>query len=464
MVFRLILVAILASVAAVLLPLSYLYLKSTPPLPEIVLDEWWGSAVLRDSVTEDIKPFKVKFSELLVRDIKARLRDKHPLAPPLEGVAFEYGFNSKQLETWLKYWADEYPFSEREKFFNKYPHFKTNIQGLDIHFIRVTPNVPSGVEVVPLLLLHGWPGSVREFYEAIPLLTSVTKDRDFAIEVIVPSLPGYGFSSAAVRPGLGADKMAVVFRNLMQRLGFKKYYVQGGDWGAIITKDMATFFPEEVLGYHTNMPATFSPLYTFYTLLGAVFPSLVVSAELQDRMYPLAKVYGNLLEETGYLHLQATKPDTIGVALADSPTGLAAYILEKFSTWTKLQHRRQADGGLTYRFTKDQLLDNVMVYFATNSMTSAMRLYAETFNSRYFNLQLDDIPSPVPTVSLQAKHEISYKPTWAIRKKFPNLIRNTVLSDGGHFLAFELPQVFADDVIKAIAQFRAWHKNNRIEL
>ncbi|CAH2236588.1 jg23943, partial [Pararge aegeria aegeria] len=324
--------------------------------------------------------------------------------------------------------------------------------------------VPPGVEVVPLLLLHGWPGSVREFYEAIPLLTSVSKDRNFAIEVIVPSLPGFGFSSAAIRPGLGADKMAVVFRNLMHRLGFKKYYIQGGDWGAFITKNMATFFPEEILGYHTNMPFSTSPLFTFYTLLGTVFPSLVVSSDLQDKMYPLSKVYGNLLEETGYLHIQATKPDTIGVALADSPTGLAAYILEKFSTGTNLQHRSRPDGGLTRRFTKDQLLDNIMLYFVTNSMTSAMRLYAETFNSRYFSMKLDEIPSPVPTVSLQAKNEVSFTPTWAIQRKFPNLIRNTVLDDGGHFLALELPQLFSDDVIKAIGEFRAWHKNNRTEL
>ncbi|XP_045762718.1 juvenile hormone epoxide hydrolase-like [Maniola jurtina] len=464
MMFRILLAVLVALVAVILVPLSYLYLKPAPPLPDIDLHEWWGSEILKDSVTEEIKPFKVQFSESMVKDLKERLRDRHPLAPPLEGVAFEYGFNSKQLETWLKYWAEEYPFRERENFFNKYPHFKTNIQGLDIHFIRVKPNVPAGTEVVPLLLLHGWPGSVREFYEAIPLLTAVSKDRNFAIELIVPSLPGYGFSSAAVRAGLGADKMAVVIRNLMQRLGFKKYYVQGGDWGSLIGKLMATFFPEEILGYHTNMPFPMSPWYTISTVLGSIFPSLVISADLQDRMYPLSKIYSNLLEETGYMHLQSTKPDTIGVALSDSPAGLAAYMLEKFSTWTRKQHRNLQDGGLTYRFTKDQLLDNVMVYFSTNSMTSAMRLYAESFNARYASLRLDEIPSPVPTISIQAKNELFYAPTWAITKKFPNLIRNTALGDGGHFLAFELPELFAKDVLKAIGEFRAWHKNNKTEL
>ncbi|KPJ20778.1 Juvenile hormone epoxide hydrolase [Papilio xuthus] len=134
----------------------------------------------------------------MIKDLKDRLKSHRPYIPPLEGVGFEYGFNSKQMNSWVKYWAEEYPFAAREQLFNKYPQFKTNIQGLDIHFIRVKPEVPAGVQTVPLLLLHGWPGSVREFDAAIPLLTAVSKDRDFALELIVPSLPGYGFSSVCL--------------------------------------------------------------------------------------------------------------------------------------------------------------------------------------------------------------------------------------------------------------------------
>ncbi|XP_045455131.1 juvenile hormone epoxide hydrolase-like [Melitaea cinxia] len=454
-----ILLAILVAVLSV--PIYYIYLKPAPQLPEVDLEEWWGTALSKSKYNDTIRPFRISFTPTMIKDLKDRLRDRHPLTPPLSGVNFEYGFNSKQLETWLKYWGESYDFSEREEFFNKYPHFKTNIQGLDIHFIKVTPEVPAGVEVVPLLLLHGWPGSVREFYEAIPLLTAVSKTRDFALEVIIPSLPGYGFSSEAKKPGLGADKMAVVFKNLMNRLGYKKYYVQGGDWGSLITNIMATFFPDEVLGYHSNMAFLMKPTYTLSTFIGALYPPLVVEAAARDRIYPLFDFYAHLIEETGYMHIQSTKPDTVGVALSDSPAGLAAYILEKFSTWTNKVYRSSRDGGLHNHYTKTQLLDNLMVYWSTNTITTSMRLYAETFNSRYLSLALDDIPTKVPTWVIQAKNEVVYIPTWAIKTKYHNLLNNTILDDGGHFLAFQLPEIFSKDVLKAIESFREWHKKNK---
>ncbi|XP_038218168.1 juvenile hormone epoxide hydrolase-like [Zerene cesonia] len=460
---RLILLSALAGVAA---PILYFYFQSPPPLPDIDLEEWWGPKLAKSKYNDSIVPFQVDFSNLIVKDIKDRLRDRHPLTPPLEGIAFEYGFNSKQLESWLKYWAEEYPFSAREKYMNQYKHYKTNIQGLNIHFVRVTPEVPAGKEVVPLLLLHGWPGSFLEFYDAIPLLTAVNKDSDFAVELIIPSLPGYGFSSAAVRPGLGADKVAVVMRNLMSRLGYKKYYIQGGDWGAIITSIMTTFFPNEVLGYHTNIAFLMTHRWaSIVRVLGSIYPPLVVGSDVADRMYPLGEHFSYLTEESGYLHIQATKPDTIGVALADTPAGLAAYILEKFSTWTKPEYRSQPDGGLTQRFPKEKLIDNVMVYWVTNSITSSMRLYSETFNKRFLGLGLDQIPTPVPTSVMQAKNELAFEPEWILKTKYPNLLQATVLDDGGHFLAMELPDEFAKDVLNAIAKFRNWHRQySRSEL
>ncbi|XP_038217880.1 juvenile hormone epoxide hydrolase-like [Zerene cesonia] len=305
---RVILISILAGIAASTL---YMHFQSPPPLPDIDLEEWWGPKLDKSKYNDSIVPFQVQFSNSTIRDIKYRLKTRPPLTPPLEGIAFEYGFNSKQLESWLKYWAEEYPFSDREKYINQYKHYKTNIQGLDIHFVRVTPEVPPGKEVVPLLLLHGWPASFLEFYDAIPLLTAVNKDRDFAVELIIPSLPGYGFSSGAVRPGLAADKIAIVLRNLMSRLGHKKYYVQGGDWGALIGSIMATFFQKEVLGYHTNFATLATPWSSTLRLLGSIYPPLVVSTDLADRMYPLGERYSYSLQETGYMHIQATKPDTV---------------------------------------------------------------------------------------------------------------------------------------------------------
>ncbi|GBP32303.1 Juvenile hormone epoxide hydrolase [Eumeta japonica] len=359
--------------------------------PTLDLNEWWGPEHLKTTQDESIKPFKINFKPDMIKDLKDRLSRARKWTPPLEGVGFEYGFNSQYLEKVLQYWKDNYKFEAREQFLNKYPHFTTFIQGLNIHFIRVKPEVTQGVEVIPLLLLHGWPGSVREFYEIIPMLTEKRPDRNFVFEVVVPSLPGYGFSDGAVRPGLATPHIGVIMRNLMHRLGHKKFYVQGGDWGSITVSNMATLFPQEILGHHTNCPFVQQKSVMLKTLVGSIFPSLVVEQKYADRMYPLSKFYSFMIEESGYLHIQATKPDTVGVALTDSPAGLAAYILEKFSTWTVPEHKRLPDGGLTKKYTLDQLIDNLMIYWTSSSITTSMRLYSEDFSSKRRAMELDDV-------------------------------------------------------------------------
>lgn len=163
--------------------------------------------------------------------------------PPLENQGFQYGFNTDYLRTVVTFWRNKYQWKEREAYLNQFPQFKTNVNGLDLHFIRVTPKATSGKKVLPLLLLHGWPGSVREFYDIIPLLTTPRNDADFVFDVIVPSLPGYGFSQGSAKTGLGAAQIAVVMKNLMKRVGFDKFYIQGGDWGALIGKNMGTLYP-----------------------------------------------------------------------------------------------------------------------------------------------------------------------------------------------------------------------------
>ncbi|KAJ2945015.1 hypothetical protein O0L34_g1911 [Tuta absoluta] len=447
-----------ATITAVVAVVIYFALLRAPPLPELDLNAWWGPDSLKTKQDDSVRPMKLKFKKPMIQDLQQYLKTTRKFAPPLEGVGFEYGFNSNNMDSWLKYWAEEYKFEERERFFNQYESYRTLIQGLNIHFIHVKPQVPAGVEVVPMLLLHGWPGSVREFYEAIPLLTAVDKTRNFALELIIPSLPGYGWSDAAVRPGLGAAEVAVVMKNLMNRLGYKQYYLQGGDWGAVICTALSTLFPNEVLGYHTNMLFNMSPAATALEWLFSLWPTLAIEPELVDRAYPLSKTYSHLMEEMGYMHIQATKPDTVGVALSDSPAGLLAYILEKFSTWTDRNLISSKDGGLTKHFTKEQLVDNLMVYWSTQSITTSMRLYAESFNKRHFALDLDSIPTTVPVWGIQAKHEISYQPPVILRLKFPNLLNTTVLEEGGHFFAFQLPKIFAEDVLKGVSAFRDWHK------
>lgn len=428
-------------------------------------DEWWGPKGLVSKQDKSIRPFTVKFDEEMIKDLKYRIKNHRPLVPPLEGIGFEYGFNTAQMNSWLSYWTEKYNFSEREKFLNQFPQFKTNIQGLDVHFIRVKPQVPKDVEVVPLLLMHGWPGSVREFYETLPLLTKQTPGYNFAFEVIAPSIPGYGFSDAAVRPGLGLPQVAIIFNNLMNRLGHKNYYVQGGDWGASIASVMSTLFPDNILGHHSNFLLSQHSCSMLKTIIGAFIPSLVVESHLADRMYPLSKIYSYLIEESGYMHIQATKPDTIGVALTDSPVGLLTYFLEKFSTWTNKEYKSRPDGGLGEKFSRDQIIDNVMIYWVSNSITTSMRFYAENLNKRTSGYGLDKIPSRVPTWALQAKNEIMYQPPAVLKLKHTNIIDVTVLNEGGHFLAFEMPKTFAEDVFRAIKAFKEWHqKNGKTEL
>lgn len=290
--------------------------------------EWWGPGKAPAKEDTSIRPFKISVSEKVIQDLNHRLDNARLPPAPLEGVNFKYGFNSDYLKVILNYWRNDYKWEKREAFLNKFPQFKTNIQGLDIHFIHVKP-ADSTIKTLPLLLLHGWPGSVREFYSLIDVLNNPQniKDNGVAFELIVPSLPGYGFSSAPVRKGLGPNQMAVVFTNLMKRLGHTKWYVQGGDWGAMIGSVMATLYPEHVKGYHSNMCVTNAPISFVKHIFASFWPSLIVNSEQSHKMYPVGKIFSHLLEETGYLHIQATKPDTVGTALNDSPLGKVYYVL-----------------------------------------------------------------------------------------------------------------------------------------
>lgn len=245
-------------------------------------------------------------------DLKNRLENHRELIPPLEGIQQQYGINTNLLLEIIDFWKTKYNWRSREVFLNKYPQFKTKIQGLNIHYIHVKPEQRTGLQVVPLLLLHGWPGSIREFYNVIPLLTKPQKERNYVFEVIVPSLPGYGFSESASKPGLGALQMAVVLKNLMKRIGFEQFYVQGGDWGAVIGSNIATLYPENVLGFHSNMCYLETPISQLKILIGSLYPGLIIEKEFEDRLYPVSNVYLGLMLEMGYFHLQATKPDTLG--------------------------------------------------------------------------------------------------------------------------------------------------------
>lgn len=201
-----------------------------------------------------------------------------------------------------------------------------------------------------------------------------------------------------------------------------------------------------------NMCSSMHPLTQILYTIGSIYPLLVVDPPYQDRLYPLSKTYSQLLEESGYFHIQATKPDTVGVALRDSPVGLAAYILEKFAVWTNKEYKYLADGGIEKNYALTDLLDNVMIYWVTDSITTSMRLYAESFTSAQLGLGMDKIPANVPTACMAAPEELFYSPRAALLLKFPQLVHFSHPTKGGHFLAFEEPEMFADDVFEGMSK------------
>jgi len=322
---------------------------------------------------------------------------------------------------------------------------------LNIHYIHVKPTKTTR-KVVPLLLLHGWPGSVREFYDFIGLLKGQRSNLDIEFDIIVPSLPGYGFSDGATKTGFGVLEMSVVLRNLMIRLGYDHFYIQGGDWGSALGSTIATLFPQNVFGYHSNMCVAFnSQIGMIKNLIANTFPSYFVEKEYVDFHYPFGEKFTNLIQESGYMHLQATKPDTIGIALLNNPVGLAAYILEKFATWTFPQYRSKPDGGLDLRQDLfDAYFDNIMIYYLSRSITTSVRLYSEAFSIKQRENKLERVPTNVPTGCARFKNDLAHDIDWILKDKFTNIVQSNYYKNGGHFAALEVPKVLYDDFIEFV--------------
>ncbi|ODM93886.1 Juvenile hormone epoxide hydrolase 2 [Orchesella cincta] len=444
---------LLTKIILLLIPIGvgYIYLKvtKTDPIPHVE-DAYWGPKSEQGKKEDTtIRPFKIDISAAVLDDLKTRLTrelDSDRLVTPLEGVGFGYGFNSIFLKTVGNHWLNKYDWRTREKLLNQYPHFKTKIGGLDIHFQHVKPKPKNGVAPRPLIVLHGYPGSIIEYQKIIPLL-SEPKNSKYNYELIIPSLPGYGFSSGAARPGMGTVEMANIFKRLMDRLGHKKFYAIGGDWGAVITSDLATIYPDSVLGAHSANCVSLGVQGHLRNFLALTFRSIFASPEEEEHKWlSWGETFSFIVRESGYLHIQATKPDTVGTALTHSPLGLAAYIMEKFSTWTNRTWIDRDDGGLLEKFEMDELLDNVMVYWVTGSITTAQRLYSEGLIP-WSGINVDDVPTNVPFDCHALSGDIIVVPKFAISHKFTNIKRYKVNAGGGHFGAFEIPSVIAADAV-----------------
>ncbi|KAH9634312.1 hypothetical protein HF086_011572 [Spodoptera exigua] len=424
-----------------------------PEMPTFDLNKSWGPNTTEPQDTS-IRPYRIVFSDAMNLEIRGlfEMYRRNEMKKSFNDTAWTYGVHSEAFSKIFNYWIFQYDFAKRERFLNKFKQYKTKIQGLDIHYIHVKPEVEVNVMVLPLLLLHGWPGSIREFYEAIPLLTTERPGYQFVFEVIVPSLPGFGFSQAPVRPGLSPHQIAIIMRNLMQRLGHKHYYVQGGNLGHIIGSHMATLFPKEVVGFHTNFPVNFSKYAQWVWLLGSVWPKFVANENV-DRMYPLGKKVNFYLEEFGFLHLQGTKPDTIGIALQDSPVGLASYILDRVMIFTDPANKLDLDGGMQKYYNYDQLLDNIMLYWISGSITTSMRIYKEIFEDSDMEKIIERIPTSVPTWGARFKNDLAYSPDFLLKWKYTNLLGTSNYNVGGHLAAFERPKEFSDSVFEGVKSF-----------
>ncbi|CEF62958.1 Epoxide hydrolase 1 [Strongyloides ratti] len=442
--------------AIIILILSWAIFNNITNKNEIIIenDGYYGSG---EKVADDTKiyDFKINVSKSVLDDLKYRLENARISHEVLEDVdTFEYGFNSKTLHKLKNYWINQYNWKKYENILNSFPQFTTEIEGLNIHFIRVIPD-KKYTKVYPLLLVHGWPGNIFEFYKIIPMLSDPknhlpsTKD-DFAFELIIPSIPGYGYSSQPRKKDLNQIATARIFKKLMERLGHKKFFLQGGDWGAVITSNLARFWPENCLGLHLNM-AFFSPTSIwdyYYQIVGSIFPTLVFKdKEFSD--YNALSIISIILKEFGYGHIQGTKPDTVGTSLNDSPIGLAAYILEKYSTWTSNKYIYLQDGGLTKDFTLDELITIVMIYWTNGNIVSSQRYYREYFyNSKCF--ETSKVYVSIPTGYASFPNDLGIRTPLEIFSLHYNTTHFTLMEDGGHFAAFQKPKELAYDIFKFV--------------
>ena len=374
----------------------------------------------------DPQPFTLRVSDTVLDDLRQRLeRVRWPDSPP-GAEPWTYGTDLGFLQEFVAYWQHSFDWRQQEARFNAFPQYSARVAGIDLHFMHVPGNGPAPM---PLLLSHGWPGSVWEFNKLIPLLTEPARfggDPADAFTVIAPSLPGYTLSFQPGQPRFGLPEIAAAFVELMRDvLGYRGFLAQGGDWGSFISAHIAYAQPDAVCGIHINLlPLRREPARS----------DLPESPEVQAWRRELDHW---LREETGYSSIQGTKPQTLAYALTDSPVGLAAWILEKFRTWS------DCDGDPWYSFSRDDLLVNVMLYWVSGAIGSSFWPY---YSRQHFGWPLPaDRRVEVPTAYQSFPKDILHPPRLLAEAAF-NIQRWTEAPRGGHFAALEVPEILAEDI------------------
>jgi pimeloyl-ACP methyl ester carboxylesterase len=383
-----------------------------------------GGVAPRAADDASVSRFTIRVADADLADLKARLA-RARLPDEIPGSEWTYGTSRAYLESLVRYWRDSFDWRAQERALNRFEQFTTTIDGLKIHFIHRRSKESNAL---PLLVTHGWPGSIVEFTKVIDPLTDPVRHggrAEDAFDVVAPSLPGFGFSDKPRERGFDPTRMAALEAKLMARLGYGRYGVQGGDWGSIISTRVALNDAPHVAGLHLNMCRTAPPP-------GANPNAGLTAAEIER----LKRGEAWQSEETGYQRIQGTKPQTIGYALNDSPVGLAAWIVEKFRSWC------DCDGDPETIFTKDELLTNITLYWLTQTATSSARIY-------YENTHAGTAPGnrrvEAPTACADFPKEVIWSPRAWMEARY-NITRWTEMPRGGHFAAFEQPNLFVDDV------------------
>jgi pimeloyl-ACP methyl ester carboxylesterase len=375
-----------------------------------------------------ISPFRIDVAQKDLDDLKHRLDatrwpDPETVPDPSQGAQLA------KMKALVDYWRNRYDWRRLEARLNGYPQFKTEIDGLGIHFLHVRSPHP---DALPLIMTHGWPGSIVEFLETIDPLVNPTAhggEAKDAFHVVLPSIPGYGFSDKPTTTGWNRHRIARAWDILMHRLGYRRYVAQGGDWGSVITTEMGRIRPQGLAAIHVNLPF--------------VVPNPLPEHPTPEEQRTIDQVHRFGTEGSAYFQIQATRPETIGYALADSPVGQAAWIYEKLAAWSDSGGRPESV------FTDDQMLDDIMFYWITNSAASSARMYAENAD-----LTFQAVPVDIPVAVSVFPGEIFTPPKAWAERSFSTLIYWHKAARGGHYAAFEQPRLFVAELRAAFAAIR----------
>ncbi len=369
-------------------------------------------------------PFQLNVSEDILSDLRARLTRVRWPDEPL-GEPWAYGTSVRYMQELVEYWREGFDWRLQEKKFNRFCQFTVPLAGIQLHFIY---EEGKGPKPLPLLLSHGWPGSILEFHKIIPMFTDPSRfggDPADSFTVVAPSLPGYTLSFQPNQPRFSVEQIADCFASLMTDvLGFKCFAAQGGDWGGFVASRLGFAYPERVTGIHLNLLAVPRE------------PGMLPNRTPEEKMY-LEQMKQWVKEETGYQWIQGTKPQTLAFGLADSPVGLAAWIIEKFRSWSDCQ------GNLESVFTKDELLTNIMLYWVTGAIGSSFWPYYARMHGPW------PIPEGgrvnVPTGYIEFPKEM-LRPPRSVAERMYNIQRWTKIDRGGHFAALEQPELLVREI------------------